>query len=96
MRLPTGSALSRLELGPGEELYVADADIANAFYKMALPVELRRYFAMRFAGAARGCDDGERAGSRGQADRVAPSGGPPDGLVARPRALSEGARVPGA
>ena len=95
VHLPTGSALSRLELGPGEEIYVADANIANAFYNMALPVELRRYFAMRSAGAACGCDDSERAGRGGHPDRVAPACGPPDGVVARPRALPEGARVPG-
>jgi hypothetical protein len=47
VHLPTGSALSMLELGPDEELYVADADIANAFYNTALPAELRKYSAMR-------------------------------------------------
>ena len=44
VRLATGSALSRLELGPGEEVYVADADTENAFYAISLPKALRKYF----------------------------------------------------
>ena len=47
VHLPTGAALSLLELEPHESLYIADADISNAFYNMALPTELRRYFALR-------------------------------------------------
>jgi hypothetical protein len=36
VHLPTGATLSVLELGPEEELYVADPDIASAFYNKAL------------------------------------------------------------
>jgi hypothetical protein len=38
--LATGDALGRIELKPGEELYISSADLKDAFYHLELPVAL--------------------------------------------------------
>ncbi len=43
VQLATGSSLSQLMLKPGEQFYVADFDIQNAFYSLQLPKVLRPY-----------------------------------------------------
>lgn len=44
--LASGEARSRVEIGRDDTLFVADADISDAFYNMALAHELRPFFAM--------------------------------------------------
>lgn len=45
--LTTGESLRRISIEPGEKLYVCSADLANAFYTLSMPVELRRYFGLQ-------------------------------------------------
>ncbi|CAK0868150.1 unnamed protein product, partial [Prorocentrum cordatum] len=42
----SGASFSRMELQEGEQLWTGGVDIADAFYNMGLPGELRRYFAL--------------------------------------------------
>lgn len=50
--LATAECLSRIELDKDSELYIATADLKDAFYHFSLPEQLRCYFGMRavFAG----------------------------------------------
>ena len=45
--LTTGESLRRIELGAEDRLYVCNADLANAFYTLATPKELRQFFGLR-------------------------------------------------
>ena len=45
--LTTGESLRRIELGAEDRLYVCNADLANAFYTLAMPKELRQFFGLR-------------------------------------------------
>jgi len=45
--LATGDALGRLEIPEGCELHMASADLANAFYTLELPTDLRQFFGLR-------------------------------------------------
>eukprot|EP00438_Fugacium_kawagutii_P006869 Skav205284 [mRNA] locus=scaffold1690:137803:145924:+ [translate_table: standard] len=45
--LTTGESLRRISLDPGERLYVCSADLANAFYTLSMPAELRKYFGLQ-------------------------------------------------
>eukprot|EP00438_Fugacium_kawagutii_P021515 Skav212741 [mRNA] locus=scaffold1199:108583:113900:+ [translate_table: standard] len=47
IQLATGEAMSRMQLPPGERLYTASADLQNAFYTMAMPEPLRKYFGLK-------------------------------------------------
>ena len=40
--LPTAAAFSRIEVEPGQALYVAEADVDNAFHRVLLPPRYRR------------------------------------------------------
>ena len=53
VELAIGSALAEIATDDGSEWYVASLDIANAFYSLALPPELCKYFCLpsRTAGA---------------------------------------------
>ena len=51
--LTTGESLRRIELEPGQKLYVCNADLANAFYTLSMPMELRKYFGLRGVVAGR-------------------------------------------
>ena len=44
--LTTGESLRRIEIGENQKLFVCNADLANAFYTMGMPAELRRYFGL--------------------------------------------------
>ncbi|CAK0877769.1 unnamed protein product [Prorocentrum cordatum] len=44
--LASGGSFSSIELAPGEVLWTAGVDIADAFYNMGLPPELRHLFAL--------------------------------------------------
>ncbi|CAK0864325.1 unnamed protein product, partial [Prorocentrum cordatum] len=44
--LASGASFSRMELQEGEQLWTGGVDIADAFYNVGLPGELRRYFAL--------------------------------------------------
>ena len=46
VRLATGTALVFLELGMGDKLWTASADIADAFYNMEMPAAWRGSFAL--------------------------------------------------
>eukprot|EP00438_Fugacium_kawagutii_P029326 Skav216048 [mRNA] locus=scaffold2930:320754:324087:+ [translate_table: standard] len=46
-RLATGDAMSKIELEADQGLFVASADLQNAFYTMAMPTQLRKYFGLR-------------------------------------------------
>ena len=46
VHLATGATFSRISLKHSETLWVSSVDIADAFYLMALPEQLRGYFAM--------------------------------------------------
>eukprot|EP00971_Amphidinium_carterae_P350985 6491839-Amphidinium_carterae.2 len=45
-QLPTGAALSRIELGENEELWGASVDIQSAFYNLQIPAEARQFFGL--------------------------------------------------
>ena len=47
VELAMGDSLGRLEVGRDDTLYLASADLANAFYTPELPTELRRFFGFR-------------------------------------------------
>ena len=47
VRLATGDSLARVEMAEGEKLYICNADLANAFYTLAMPAELRKFFGLR-------------------------------------------------
>ena len=47
VELATGDALGKLEVGRDDTLYLASADLANAFYTLELPAEWRRFFGFR-------------------------------------------------
>lgn len=47
VKLATGDALARVEVGEGEKLYICNADLANAFYTLAMPASLRKFFGLR-------------------------------------------------
>ena len=51
MELATGSALADIAVSDESDWYIADLDIANAFYSLELPPELRRYFCLPGLGA---------------------------------------------
>ena len=46
VRLATGSTFSRLEVDEGPPIEVGGVDIADAFYNIALPLPLRKFFAL--------------------------------------------------
>ena len=50
--LASGSALGSLEVPGGGRVYVADADLKDAFYHMGLPDALRPYFCLQGLSAA--------------------------------------------
>eukprot|EP00438_Fugacium_kawagutii_P018856 Skav230896 [mRNA] locus=scaffold2765:199618:204679:- [translate_table: standard] len=45
--LTTGESLRRVSVEANEKLYVCSADLANAFYTLSMPMELRRYFGLQ-------------------------------------------------
>ena len=45
--LATGESLSRLETLADKPLYMASADLQNAFYTLEMPEELRKYFGLK-------------------------------------------------
>ena len=45
--LATGESLRRIAVGNEEELFVCSADLANAFYTLSMPMELRGLFGLR-------------------------------------------------
>lgn len=47
VKLATGDSLARVEVGEGEKLYICNADLANAFYTLSMPAELRKFFGLR-------------------------------------------------
>ena len=47
VQLATGDALSRIEVEEGAELFMASADLQNAFYTMGMPEALRPWFGLR-------------------------------------------------
>lgn len=47
MSLATGESLSRVETLADQPLYMASADLQNAFYTLEMPEELRRFFGLR-------------------------------------------------
>ena len=47
MSLASADALSQLEIPEGEDLFVGQFDIKNAFYQFSLPAPLRTYFGLR-------------------------------------------------
>ena len=47
VQLCTGDSLSRIELEPGESLYVSVADLKDAFYQFQLPLCWQKYFGLR-------------------------------------------------
>ena len=51
-QLPLAAALSVVEIGPGEQLYIASGDISNAFYGMAIPESLGSRLTLPTARAA--------------------------------------------
>lgn len=56
--LTTGESLRRISLEAREELHVCSADLANAFYTLAMPLELRKYFGLqRFQAKDLGLDE---------------------------------------
>lgn len=67
MSLATGESLSRVETLADQPLYMASADLQNAFYTLEMPEELRRFFGLRPV----------RAGKLG----LEQLGGSPHGLV---------------
>ena len=47
VHLASGEALGRIQVSEGEELHVCSADLANAFYTLELPSQLRKFFGLR-------------------------------------------------
>ena len=47
IKLATGESMSRMELRPQGQLYIASADLQNAFYTMAMPGTLQKFFGLR-------------------------------------------------
>ena len=44
--LASGSSLGEIEVEPGQDLYIGDGDLCDAFYNFALPPRLRRFFGL--------------------------------------------------
>ena len=47
IKLATGEAMSRIQASPEEPLYMASADLQNAFYTIEMPTGLRKFFGLR-------------------------------------------------
>lgn len=47
VQLATGEALARMNVAAGEQVFVASADLQNAFYTMSMPQHLRSLFGLR-------------------------------------------------
>lgn len=47
VKLTTGESLRRIQVPPDEKLYVCNADLANAFYTLSMPEEIRDYFCLK-------------------------------------------------
>ena len=52
IRLASADSLSKMEIPEGSPLYLATADLQNAFYTMGMPESLRQFFGLRRVRAA--------------------------------------------
>ena len=46
MAMPAGYSFSQVQMGPEDQLYVAQSDIRDYFYSIGMPEELRSYFCL--------------------------------------------------